>query len=132
VTKRYESRGLSGVCKQRACVPARDRPPGLSAGPGAGGAARGRRGRGARRFPCIARAEAAAAAIIHRLSSIGTVNHTTLKRQHTRVKEQSVKFPREYKMQNYTKIDKIDHFLMCIKPNKKNPKVPQTQYRTTW
>lgn len=33
-------------------------------------------------------------------------------------------------MQNYTKIDKINHFLMCIKKNK--PKVLKMQYRITW
>lgn len=50
-----------------------------------------------------------------------------LERQDTRVKEQSVKFPHDYKMQNYTKIEKIDHFLMCIKTNKqkKSPKSPE-------
>lgn len=50
-----------------------------------------------------------------------------LERQDTRVKEQSVKFPHDYKMQNYTKIEKIDRFLMCIKTNKakKTPKSPE-------
>lgn len=54
--------------------------------------------------------------------------HSTWKRQDTRVKEQSVKFPRDYKMPNYTKIEeKIDRFLMCIKKqtNKRN-KNPQS------
>lgn len=61
------------------------------------------------------------------LLSTGKANHSTWKDKDTRVKEQSVKFPHDYKMQNYTKIEKIDRFLMCIKTNKqkKTPKSPE-------